>query len=300
MDKYDLKCPYYLVFVNGEYQSSHLPDDVQWNQKSLIFSNKEPLDIQIIYDMNQEKEFIIEYSFDKYAEVHLIETKILNGNATLHKKVYLNEGAIVHLFSENRSAQSKNTFNDEVYLSRDALIQTGYAEFGNDHVKGTFCYYLEGENAHAKVRMAALSQNKEKKTYKVAIEHRCHHTFGQMDNYGVVKDQASLIIDGIGRIQKGHHGSQSHQTNKIMVFDPRCIASANPYLYIDEYDVKASHAAAVGKMDEEHLYYLQSRGLSKHQAMQLITYGYLKPVVEVIDNEMLKESFEDVLSKVGA
>ena len=85
-----------------------------------------------------------------------------------------------------------------------------------------------------------------------------------------------------------------------MIFDKDCIASANPYLFIDDFDVKASHAAGVGKMDEDHLYYLQSRGLSKKQAMQLITYGYLKPVVEVIDNEKLREHFEHVLSKVGA
>ena len=121
-----------------------------------------------------------------------------------------------------------------------------------------------------------------------------------MDNYGVVKDEGKLVIDGIGTITKGQHGSASHQTNKIMVFDAKCVASANPYLYIDEYDVKASHAAGVGKMDEEHLYYLQSRGLSKKQAMHLITYGYLKPVIEVVDNEMLKERFEKALSKVGA
>ena len=71
-------------------------------------------------------------------------------------------------------------------------------------------------------------------------------------------------------------------------------------MYIDDYDVQASHAAAVGKMDEEHLYYLQSRGLTKKQAMQLITYGYLMPVVEVIDNDMIKKHFEQSLSKVGA
>lgn len=53
-------------------------------------------------------------------------------------------------------------------------------------------------------------------------------------------------------------------------------------------------------MDEEHLYYLQSRGLTKRQAMQLITYGYLMPVVEVVDNKMIKERFELALSKVGA
>ena len=53
-------------------------------------------------------------------------------------------------------------------------------------------------------------------------------------------------------------------------------------------------------MDENHLYYLQSRGLTKKQAMQLITYGYLKPVVDVINNPMMKEQFEIALSKVGA
>ena len=121
-----------------------------------------------------------------------------------------------------------------------------------------------------------------------------------MDNYGVAKDEAHLVIDGIGTITNGQNGSASHQTNKIIVFDPKCYASANPFLYIDEYDVQASHAAGVGKMDEEHLYYLQSRGLTKRQAMQLITYGYLMPVVEVVDNQMIKERFELALSKVGA
>ena len=121
-----------------------------------------------------------------------------------------------------------------------------------------------------------------------------------MDNYGVAKDAGSMTIDGIGTIKKGMHKSESHQTNKIMVFDEASRASANPYLYIDDYDVQASHAAGVGRMDENHLYYLQSRGLSKRQAMQLITYGYLKPVIDVVDNPMIKERFEKVLGKVGA
>ena len=132
--------------------------------------------------------------------------------------------------------------------------------------------------------MAVLSKDKEKKHYKVHIKHNAPHTTGIMDNYGVAKDEAHLVIDGIGTITNGQNGSASHQTNKIIVFDPKCYASANPFLYIDEYDVQA----------------LQSRGLTKRQAMQLITYGYLMPVVEVVDNQMIKERFELALSKVGA
>ena len=150
------------------------------------------------------------------------------------------------------------------------------------------------------MRLAALARGEEKKHLTLSLVHEAPFTTGIMDNYGVVKNQANLIIDGIGTIKKGNHQSNSHQTNKIIVFDKGCNAKANPYLYIDEYDVKASHGASVGKIDEEHLYYLQSRGLSKEDAMHLVTYGYFIPVLEFIDNDELKELFNETLrEKVG-
>lgn len=301
MDNIITNCPYYLIFKNQECIQSSLPKDVFYDHHLLVFQNKEPLEIQIIYILEKNVDFSITYSFEKNVQVNVIETKQLQDNASLHKTMHLDEQAIVHIFYENDSNNHESVrCLDEVYLKKDAVIQSGYVELSSGSVQGEYLYYLDGENADAKVRMAILSEKQEKKHFKVLIQHNQPHTFGQMDNYGVVKDQGHLVIDGIGTITKGQHGSSSHQTNKIMVFDSECVASANPYLFIDDFDVKASHAAGVGKMDEEHLYYLQSRGLTKKQAMQLITYGYLKPVIEVVDNEMLKEHFEEVLSKVGA
>ena len=61
-----------------------------------------------------------------------------------------------------------------------------------------------------------------------------------------------------------------------------------------------AYGASVGKIDEDHLYYLQSRGLSKQDAMHLVTYGYFLPVLEFISVDSLKERFSDVLKeKVG-
>ena len=301
MDKLELKIPFYLIIKNQECIQSSLPEGVSYDPHLLVFQNKEPIEFQVIFIMEKDNDFSITYEFKEASQVNLIETRILQDYAILHKKMNLHEHAIVHIFNENNSVnQEKVQLIEEVHLHRDAMCQVGYAELSDGSMQGEYTYYLDGENADAKVRMAILSKEKENKYYKVLIQHNQPHTYGQMDNYGVVKDQGHLVIDGIGTITKGQNGSASHQTNKIMVFDPDCVASANPYLYIDEYDVKASHAAGVGKMDEEHLYYLQSRGLSKKQAMQLITYGYLKPVIEVVDNEMLKEHFEKVLSKVGA
>lgn len=290
---------YYLVIQNNSMKMS-LPEGVSFQNQTLVFDNQEPVEIEVIYQLTDLQQFSMHYQFEKNVQVNLIETHELASQIHFEKTMEIKEQAKVHIFHQNTSQKTNEiTINQEVHLHRDATCQCGYAEFSNDNIKAHYIYHLDGENASAKVRMAILSQNQSHKNYEVLIQHNQPHTYGQMDNYGVVKDEGRLTIDGIGTITKGQYGSSSHQTNKIMVFDPTCIASANPYLYIDEYDVKASHAAGVGKMDEEHLYYLQSRGLTKKQAMQLITYGYLHPVVEVIDNDALKEQFENVLSKVG-
>lgn len=295
-----LSSEYYLI-IGDDHIDSHLPQGVFYNDHCLTFQNREPIQVQIVYILKKSQEENMNIEISSRCVVDLIVTKVFEDHAIFHQKMMIQEDAVVHIFNENHCINQENvSCNEEIYLQSQAICQCGYAELSDGSIDASYHYYLEGEGADAKVRMAILSKEKERKHYEVLIEHRKPHTYGQMDNYGVVKDEGHLIIDGIGTITKGQHGSASHQTNKIMVFDLHCVAGANPYLYIDEYDVKASHAAGVGKMDEEHLYYLQSRGLTKKQAMHLITYGYLKPVIEVIDNEMLKERFEKALSKVGA
>lgn len=287
---------YYMILSSQSSIETRLPQDVLFQDGVLMFQNKKPLTFYMIYAGDEDLH--IDIHFQAYCQVNLIEIRVLSSNCTLHKTMKLDEGATVHAFSENLSESAKSL--EDVYLQAYANCQYGYSELSDDAFEGRYHFYLDGPEANAKVRTAILSKNQENKYYEILIQHNQPMTYGQMDNYGVVKDKGRLVIDGIGTITKGQHGSSAHQTNKIMMFDESCYACANPYLYIDDYDVQASHAAAVGKMDEEHLYYLQSRGLTKKQAMQLITYGYLMPVVEVIDNDMIKKHFEQSLSKVGA
>ena len=63
-------------------------------------------------------------------------------------------------------------------------------------------------------------------------------------------------------------------------------------LYIDENDVKASHALTIGQPDADQLYYLQSRGLSTRQAVGLLSIGYFKPVISLIEDESAREAIE--------
>ncbi|MEG0284268.1 MAG: SufD family Fe-S cluster assembly protein, partial [Erysipelotrichales bacterium] len=137
-----------------------------------------------------------------------------------------------------------------------------------------------------------------KKEYFVKINNIGRHTHGELNNFGVVKDSATLTFEGVGYIKHGAIEAIAHQESKIITFDPGVKANANPLLIIDEAEVaEASHAAAVGKMDEEQLYYMQSRGIDFDSASQLITFGYLKPILNKIDNLELKEKLNNLIEE---
>ena len=80
-----------------------------------------------------------------------------------------------------------------------------------------------------------------------------------------------------------------------MVFDKASNAIAKPILKIDENDIEASHAAVVGKINDEHLFYLTSRGVDEMAAKQLITYGYLKPILNGFKEEQIREHISSLI-----
>lgn len=287
----------YILIHNGEVITKDISENIVIEETKITVH--EASNLQMIYTgdkvLEKTMELVIKSSLD------LIETLQFTGDVTCQRKLYLEPNINVSRYVNHVSDDSyKIDIKDSVEVGRDTTITCAYVDFSNTINENLVQYDLIGNNAHAKLRLAALSKQEEKKHFEVHISHLAPHTTGSMDNYGIVKDKATLHIDGIGTIKQGNHQSDNQQINKILVFNEGCIAKANPYLYIDEYDVNAGHGASVGKIDDEQLYYLQSRGLSKEEALHLITYGYFIPVLEFIKNEEVKEQFNELLKeKVG-
>ena len=287
----------YLVIKNGTIISHICNENIEINNNKIIVNDASSL--QIVYQIDQVGDYSVDLEIN--GSLKLIETYNFKQDTTFIKNINVIKNSNVLRYIDNQSTVNiKAKVIENVKVMQDSDVKCAYVELSNSNIEMEVNYSLVKENANANIRLATLAKEKEKKHVTISIVHEAPYTTGIMNNYGVTKNEASLVIDGIGRIQKGNHQSNSHQTNKIIVFDKLCKAKANPYLYIDEYDVKASHGASVGKIDEEHLYYLQSRGLTKETAMHLVTYGYFMPVLEFIDNDELKELFNEMLKeKVG-
>ena len=147
------------------------------------------------------------------------------------------------------------------------------------------------------MKTVAIAEGTQKQNITVNIEHFAPYTEGHIVNHGVSKDSAQLTFNGIGKINKGMNGSNAQQESRAMILSATARADANPILLIDEYDVKAGHAAGVGKIDEEQLYYLMSRGLTRRAAEILIIYGFLMPFIDDIRSEVIKSEFMKVIER---
>jgi Fe-S cluster assembly scaffold protein SufB len=112
----------------------------------------------------------------------------------------------------------------------------------------------------------------------ILTDHMAKNTFGRVEVRGVVENGARVRVDGMVKIEKGAVKSDSFLSMKILVLDDISSAIAEPQLEIENNDVKASHSASVGKIDEEQLFYLESRGVDKNEAKKLIVDGFLGEV----------------------
>ncbi len=188
---------------------------------------------------------------------------------------------------------------DEVYeVNEDAKLTVAYGECSEGAVERSTYVALRRPYAHAEVLTATLASCR--KDYRMNVVNFAPHTYGEIRNFAVVLKEGRLMIDAIGSIVKGAKGSRSHQTSRALSFEDGQHSTILPELLIDENDVEASHAMSIGRVDDEQLYYMMSRGLTLSQVTALLSSGYLMPVADVIDNEavraVLREELERKLS----
>lgn len=144
---------------------------------------------------------------------------------------------------------------------------------------------LEGEGAYAHWLLSSIGLNDDRKSFEPSVLHLASHTEALMESYGVAAEKSRLAFSGVSEIKKYARKVKTRQSAKIIVFDPTSDGKSSPVLKIADNDVEASHAAVVGRLNEDHLYYLQSRGISREEARRLIAMGYLVPVLPYFEEK---------------
>ncbi|CAM3665430.1 SufD family Fe-S cluster assembly protein [Erysipelothrix urinaevulpis] len=196
----------------------------------------------------------------------------------------------------NRSSKSL-TITEDIRLHEFSKLSMNYGELSyGSHIKNTVANFL-GHDSELDLNSAILSFDSIK--WSIMANHLAKRSKANVNNQAIVLKNAHLDLDIIGKIENGNSGSETHQMTRIMNLGDGLKTIVHPQLLIEENDVAASHAASVGQANEEHIYYLQSRGLTRQESLKLIVLGYLMPIVHLIPEQESKDTLEkEIESKV--
>lgn len=141
---------------------------------------------------------------------------------------------------------------------------------------------LAGENASVEILGLVIGRGAEEKEFVANITHAAPNTKSDVRVKGVLRGRSKFDFRGNVRIEKGAKGSDAYLRSDVLLFDDAKMGDDTPALEILEPDVKAGHAATVGKVDENMIFYLMSRGLSRNESEKLIIEGFIGPIREKI------------------
>lgn len=245
------------------------------------------------FDVAGEQQFV--FRIGKHRNVSLALT-YSGMDAQIHETFICEEASSLHVLIRNEVDHLIR--NDESNLYKDAHMTLGYLELHSGTSETNSNVYLKETGADAHVLSVSIVESR--KHFQLLCEHEVPYTSGLMENYAVVKEQGDYAMEACGKIDKGAYGSASHQASRVLTLSENQSSEVTPLLLIDENDVKASHATTVGQPDENQLYYLQTRGLTRDQALGLLTIGYMMPITKVLKDETLgAELKNEIEMKVG-
>ncbi len=136
------------------------------------------------------------------------------------------------------------------------------------------------------------------------IDSLLHHvgvaTGGDLLLHGAVKDKSRSVFTGLIKIDPTGQQTNSYLKNENMMLDKSARADSIPSLEIEANDVRASHGATIGKIEEEYVFYLQSRGIPRSTAVRMVVEGFFYKVFDRMYNERVREKlFKAVTAKIG-
>ncbi len=151
---------------------------------------------------------------------------------------------------------------------------------------------INGENSNIILSISAISLNEN--NYNINVYHNNKNTSSKTNIHALALDNNKIFIKNNGYIKKGSQKSKLNQDNKIIIMNDNN-SKIEPNLFIDEYDVEASHGAYIGKFDEEELFYLNSRGLNDKESYNILINGFLIGEFNIEENIM--EKLKDIIYK---
>ena len=186
-------------------------------------------------------------------------------------------------------------------VERDATLVSAVAGFGGAYARTRSVTTLSGRGATGDLLSAYLGSGSQVLDFRTFQDHAAPDTTSNLLYVGAVGDEARSIYTGLIRVRPNARGTNAFQTNRNLKLSDEAWAESVPNLEIENNEVRCSHASTVGPVDEDQLYYLESRGVPTPMAERLIVAGFFEEVLKAMPVRAAEsEARADIAAKLDA
>ena len=228
---------------------------------------------------------------DKGSYVHYVEgcTAPVYTTDSLHSAVVelfaLESSTIRYTTIQNWSQNVYNLVTKRAIAEKNARVEWIDGNLGSKITMKYPAIILKGEKAHGEVISVAFAGKNQIQDAGAKIIHMAPNTTSQITSKSVSKDGGHTTYRGLLRVAKGCKNVKSNVVCDALILDEKSATDTIPYMEIMEKDVSIGHEASVGRVSDEQLFYLMSRGYSEEQAMGMIVRGFMDEFVRELPME---------------
>lgn len=207
-------------------------------------------------------------------------------------EVYVGDGAQVQFGAlQNWNEETYSFVRRRAHVGRDARLQWTVGWLGGKLTMSHVESRLVGPGAEMEDIQVLFGRHKQHFDLTSSLRNMAPHVKGEIHIKGVMKDQSRAVMYGFIKVDPAAQQSNSYQLAQGLLLNDGAHCDAIPGLEIEANDVRATHGASIGPIDEEQIFYLQSRGLDREQAKRTIVEGFLTPTLEQIPIPGVRERF---------
>lgn len=268
--------------------------------------------IPILKDTNTTKPIEISISADEHTAIFphtlvvaepgsratIIESYDSKGKSFTNSAIRIrveDNAQLTHYRVQKESTDAFHVGTTEVSIGRGGVYNATNINLGGAISRHDIDVKFTAEGGEAWVDgLYMLNGSQHADTHSI-IDHQVPNCTSHQNYKGVLNDKSRAVFNGKVFVRENAHGTDAQQTNKNLLLSNEARVDTKPQLEIFNDDVKCSHGATVGQLEEEELFYLLTRGLPENLARNLLTYGFAEEIIRKIGIESIKTDLDEAV-----
>ncbi len=234
------------------------------------------------------------------SQARIIESYVSIGDSThltnaTTEVILGNNTALEHYKLQQESPKAFHIATLQVHQERDSRFTSHSVSFGGRLTRNDINAWLNAEGAECTLNGLYMVNGRQHVDFHTTVEHAKPRGASHEFYKGILDGRSRGVFNGRVLVHPDAQMTDSEQSNKNLLLSRNAEVDTKPELEIYADDVKCSHGATVGQLDENMLFYLRSRGIDKDSARGLLTYGFAQDIVNRMSIAQVRDYLEEIL-----